>query len=127
MNEKRQYPRISEHADAIVTIKSVPGKPELTNLQYECKTTDISLRGVQLLIDNYIEVGTLLELAVEFNHLREIFMHIGNVVWIHESPDQDGSHDKWYNMGIRFDVSSNTQYKSWVFAITEMLGDAELV
>src|SRR3972149_7270950 len=126
MNDKRHHPRINECAEVTVNIKAAPGFQDLENKTNSCYTTDVSLRGVQLHIDTNIQVGTLLELVIEFEHLTEKFMHLGSVVWIHESNDEGGEQEKWYNIGIRFDVTSNPQYKSWVLTVTELLGSTEL-
>ncbi len=126
MTEKRSHSRITEDADVTVTIKSAPEVRDIEGKILSCHTTDVSMRGVQLMSNVDIQIGTLLELDIVFKHSSKNFIQIGNVVWITETSDDESEGEPYYNVGIRFNETSNPQFKDWVYAITELLGNTEI-
>jgi hypothetical protein len=129
MTEKRSHPRITEDADVFVKIKSAPEVRDIEGKTFSCCTTDMSMRGVQLKSNVDIPIGTLLELDIVFKQTAKNYIHIGNVVWKTESSDDESGDEGelYYNVGIRFNEVSNPQSKDWIKAVTNLLGDAEIL
>jgi hypothetical protein len=129
MTEKRSHPRITEDAEVAVKIKSAPEVRNIEGKTFSCRTTDVSMRGVQLKSNVDIPIGTLLELDIIFKQTSKNYIHIGNVVWKTESSDDESEFEgePYYNVGIRFNEVSNPQLRDWIKAVTNLLGDAEII
>ncbi len=127
MAEKRSHPRITEDADVAVKIKSAPEVRDIEGMTFLCRTTDVSMRGVQLRSNVDIQIGTLLEMDIIFKQTSKNYIHLGNVVWKTETCNDESGDEPYFNVGIRFNELSNPQFKEWIKAVTNLLGDSEII
>jgi hypothetical protein len=80
-----------------------------------CRTSDISLRGVRLLIDHILPGNSVVQVTVKAEKSSRAFAHIGRVAWCR--PAEPG----FYNAGIEFTTPPGPVMDEWRTALFESL------
>ncbi len=120
MENRRAYPRIAESLDVRLSIESAPDQPELVGHTYECRTSDISLRGARLVSERSLPPESRFHLAVVLVGDEQVYRHLGRVVWCRRRPAGDEGGDDQYYIGIEFNLSPGPQFDTWRNAILRM-------
>ena len=122
MDNRRAHPRIAESLGVRLTIESAPDQPELVGHTYECRTSDISLRGARLVGELSLPPDARFHLAVELSGDGQVYRHLGRVVWCRPSPPGKGAGEGEgrHYIGIEFNLSPGPQFDAWRSAILRM-------
>ena len=120
MSEHRRNPRIDEHADVAIRIRTAPEAQGLVGKVFPSHSEDVSLSGMRLDVDIPVPIGALLELDVVLHNSPKKFKHLGNVVWANVVDDDNLESGCGYEMGIMFHLVSNPQFDSWISAVSDL-------
>jgi len=97
INERRRDRRIEDFNETTLSIMS--GEKNLTEEKiFHNYSKDISESGARILTNNYLPVGTRLQLDLTLNNLHERIITFGKVKWIKGS-----SSDRSWDTGVEFD------------------------
>jgi len=115
--------RMSERFDQNGYIKVVIAKSKnvsITGREFNCKISDISSGGLQMVVHTEIPLGTIVTLQVVFSDPPATFNHTASVAWVKEA-----SKDvlKSYRIGIGFTSTMGSGGHKWTDMINaRMLG-----
>jgi PilZ domain len=112
-SERRKYQRFQTAADVEIRIEAAPNVPGLLGRIYHCSTSDISLRGVCLVIDDFIPARTELVLLIKLSQLPNRFRHTGKVVWCRPAGDATAEETQVHHAGIEFNMSTDPRFAEW--------------
>ncbi len=79
--DRRLHPRTMCRNRVAVTVISAPEAPQIESRTYYCWTHDLSASGLRFSVHTKVPVGAILKLEIIFDTPREVFRHIGKVVW----------------------------------------------
>lgn len=111
--EERACPRFPSANDASVTIESAPGIGELDGRRFSCRTEDISLRGVRLVLDLMLPVNAAVQLKVTLGGDAHMFQHSGRVAWCRPADTGESAESGRYNAGIEFTTPPGPGMDEW--------------
>lgn len=120
MSERRQTSRAEEKLDITVKVESAPEVRELEGKIFHTSSIDISLGGLQLIVDVPVPVGAQLELKVIFDYSSQNYWHKGIVMWEDEWLSDNMIEKSLYKIGVQFNTLDNPQFHSWRAAISEL-------
>src|SRR3990172_2215542 len=120
MTELRQNPRIPERAEISVRIEYAPEMKDLEGRVFNSNSVDLSLGGLQMLVEFPVPVGAALELKVTFHDSAKTYRHKGLVIWDDEM-DPLGPQQPMHKAGVQFNTLDNPQFFAWRAAISELL------
>jgi len=123
-HERRQYARYADSADVEIRIESAPAVPGLIGRIYMCRTSDISLRGACLLMDESIPKNTEIVMLIKLRQLEQRFRHRGRVVWCRDSGEKTEAGALIYHAGIEFMVSAGPEFSEWRMELLRLYEDA---
>ncbi len=118
VDERRQHPRFEERSRVTVTVLSAPAVPQIESRSYFCWTRDLSAMGMRFCVHSRVPMGAILKLEVAFDDPREIFRHIGKVMWEQEFND-DGVISNWLGVQITETLGGNARSVAWKFCIEQ--------
>lgn len=121
--ERREYPRYRASADVEVRIEAAPNVPGLLGRIYHCGTSDVSLRGVCLVIDEAIPAGTDLVLLIKLRQLPNRFRHTGRVVWCRPTGEKTADGEDIHHAGIEFNMSTDPRFAEWRAELLKLYED----
>ncbi|MFH1776044.1 MAG: PilZ domain-containing protein [Candidatus Omnitrophota bacterium] len=75
MDERRKYDRV------LTALNVYYSKADNEAVERSCKSSDISLGGIGLVLNEEVEAGDLYNLRIIFPHLREEFKVSGRVIY----------------------------------------------
>jgi hypothetical protein len=75
----------------------------------------VSEKGLQVVLDNSIEVETILRICLDMKDREPIFV-VGEVIWQQPDTDTDGT-----RVGFRLFESEDTDIESWEQAINDLI------
>ena len=73
-----------------------------TGRQVSSKSTDISEKGIRLVLDRRFETGTPLTMAIRIPDRDHIVKTTGSVVWVIKNVDRKNPFKRLFNTGIKF-------------------------
>jgi len=116
--ERRGHPRLDAAADVEIVIDSAPGAQDLGGRALMCRTGDVSLRGVRLLTDAALPVGTYLKISIRLPRHPERFRQSGKVVWCR--PNAGAASGAAFQAGIEFSLAGNPDLDAWRGALLRL-------
>ena len=122
-SERRKYARFRAAADVEIRIEAAPNVPGLLGHIYHCSTSDISLRGVCLVIEESIPVGSELVLLIKLRQLANRFRHTGKVVWCRPTGDRTAEGAEICLAGIEFNMSTDPRFAEWRVELLKLYED----
>ncbi|MFC1576463.1 PilZ domain-containing protein [Candidatus Omnitrophota bacterium] len=91
---------------------SLPVKYNINGIASECKSMDLSARGIRLLLDERLETGTSLLIEIQLPEQERPVRAKGDIVWMKESTaDDTASEKRLFNTGIQFSSFYNSDAK----------------
>ena len=119
MNEKRKNQRVPEKADVTIVVKSAPQALDLEDRTFPSRSIDISVSGLQLIVNTDIPVGAKVQIKVMFSHLTLEYWHSGVIIW-NDKYDADKPDTDEHTIGIRIDSLEDGRFFAWYSAIKEL-------
>lgn len=123
--DRRLYPRFEERSRVMVTVLSAPEAPQIESRSYYCWTRDLSVAGMRFCVNSRVPVAAILKLEVLFDEPREIFRHIGKVMWTQEFND-DGIISNWLGVHITETLGGDARLATWMVCIARKPPIADL-
>ncbi len=114
--DRRQHPRFEERNRVTVTVLSAPDVPQIESYSYYCWTRDLSVGGMRFCVHSRVPVGSILKLEVMFDDPRDVFRHIGKVMWVQEFED-DGLISNWLGVQITETLGGDPRFDVWTFRV----------
>lgn len=111
MKERRAHPRVDAAAEVEVVIDAAPGAPALAGRSLHCRSGDLSLRGLRLLVDETLPLNTYLKLSIRLPRQAERYRQSGKVVWCR--PLSGAEAGAKFHAGIEFSVTGNPDFDAW--------------
>lgn len=96
----------------MVTVLSAPDVPHIESRSYYCWTKDLSASGMRFCVHSRVPAGAILKLEVIFDEPREMFRHIGKVMWAQEFND-DGVISNWLGVQISETLGGDARLSIW--------------
>lgn len=119
--EKRETPRLEEKNRVTVTVLSSPEAPEIERKSFYCWTHDLSEGGLKFAVHSHVPIGAVLKLEVAFiKGAREVFRHIGRVMWEQEF-DDEGVVSSWLGVKFTETLGGKERLSEWASVISDRL------
>jgi len=118
----RETPRVPEQADVTIKVESAPEVRKLEGRVFPSSSNDISLNGIQLLVDIPVPVGARLKLKVILENSSKSYWHKGTVVW-DKTPEKDSGTKSTHTIGIKLDITNNPHAYSWRQVVNELINN----
>jgi hypothetical protein len=115
-SDRRTHPRFEERSRVTVTVLSAPDVPHIESRSYYCWTRDLSAEGMRFCVHSRVPMGSILKLEVMFDDPREVFRHIGKVMWAQEFND-DGVISNWLGVQITETLGGDARCGIWKVCI----------
>lgn len=115
---KRAELRIGEEMVIFVETYSSPQGEARNSSVVISKTVDISANGVQVVMDKPVEVGSILQVCVEFRHEPYHYHLTGEVKWV-----AGAGQEQEYLVGFQLLESEQTDIEAWKHRIAAMVLD----
>jgi hypothetical protein len=111
-SDRRVHPRFEERSRVTVSVLSAPDAPHIESRSYYCWTRDLSAGGMRFCVHSRVPIGAILKLEVLFDDRREVFRHIGKVMWAQEFND-DGVISNWLGVQITETLGGDARFGIW--------------
>ena len=118
MSESRKEPRIEEHADVSIRVRTAPEATNLEGKVFPSHSEDISMSGMKLCVDMPVPVGAVLDLEVMLKNSPLTYEMIANVIWADSNDDEESESNG--EVGVILNINSNSQKASWNAAVAEL-------
>ena len=115
---KRSELRIAEETVIFVETYSSPQCEARNSSVVISKTVDISANGIQVIMDKPVELGSILQVCVEFRDEPQHYHLTGEVKWV-----AGVGRDKEYLVGFLLYESEQTDIEAWKHRIASMVND----
>lgn len=118
----REDYRLTARARAWILLESAEPESEPSTLdgvsdRLECQVRDISARGISLLCEASLSIGSILVAEVSLGEHAEHFRLSVEVMWCREA--------EWgYLIGVRVLESDETDYLDWIEAVARALSES---
>ncbi|MFA7554953.1 MAG: PilZ domain-containing protein [Spongiibacteraceae bacterium] len=113
-NERRSETRIDQQTTVFIEVCSTPDNTDTPANIIICSSLDLSANGLQVAIDQPVEIGTILRICAEFSGSEKVLYLVGETRWVKE---EDGH----FNLGLEIYDAENTDIVSWKKVIAGML------
>jgi hypothetical protein len=114
--ERRGGPRVEVEEDIKVTVLSMPEAPAIENRTFDCRTRDISARGIRFVVSEPLPRGCPIELRLAGTESLSGFWHIGRITWSRQDQSGDG-----YSVGVHFTETPEATLEAWEELLEEKL------
>ena len=111
-NEDREDTRLD--IEATIFIELQPSDVDSPGSVIMCSSWDLSAHGLQVVVDDEIDIGTILRLCIDFPTRDPIFL-VAEVKWVQEDPDCDG-----IRLGFLIFDSEDTDVAAWRLLIEDL-------
>lgn len=111
--EKRACPRYPSENEATVTIELTAAAGGGDERIIMCRTADVSLRGVRLMLDCVLLVNTTIRVKVRLGKDAHLFDHVGRVAWCRPEKTDDPAAAGLHNAGIEFTTLPGPMLDEW--------------
>jgi Tfp pilus assembly protein PilZ len=116
MSNNRKQHRLPVVSTTFVELESPdPGETDPGKLA-TCKSLNVSRGGLQVLLEEEMTVGALLQLGVELPNAEDPLYLVGEVRWCRPSEDQDNT---WL-AGFQLMNAINSDIKHWVELVAQL-------
>lgn len=88
-SERRKHKRYNERNRVVVTVLSAPNAPSIERQSYFCWTKNLSAEGMRFCVYSPVPAGAILRLEVLFDEPRDMFRHVGEVIWTKDVCEDD--------------------------------------
>lgn len=120
MENRRADLRIPESLRVTLTIESAPDDPGIEGRSFECRSSDVSLRGVRLASESPLPANTKVRVAVVLAGDDRTYRHQGRIVWCRPQPADAPEGGEGHYIGIEFNLSASPELDTWRAAILRM-------
>jgi len=120
--EKRSHPRYQFENQAIVTIELTSASGEKEERSFSCRTTDVSLRGVRLILDCSLPLNSTVQLKIKIGKHAHLFEHPGRIAWCRPDTERGMADAGCHSAGIEFTTRPGPMLDEWrneLFALLE--------
>jgi len=120
--DKRSSSRYPSENEATVTIELTAETESREVRTFNCRTADVSLRGVRLKLDLSLPVNAEVQVKVKLGKTAHQFDHTGRVAWC--SPDSAGELPAagHYSAGIEFTTRPGPTLDAWRYELFALIG-----
>lgn len=113
-DERRSETRIVEKITVFVEARSASFDNSSPATIIGCNSLDMSATGIQIQMEQAVEIGTILRICAEFGETRKPLHLVGETKWVR-------SQDNHYNVGFELYDAENTDIDSWQKIVASML------
>jgi len=116
MSDKRKHHRLHVVSTAFVELESPDPDDTDPGKLAACKSLDISRGGLQVELEEEIEVGALLQLGVELPNADNLLYLVGEVRWCRPAELESAT----WMAGFQLMNADNSDIKHWVDLVTQL-------
>ena len=116
--EKRGEPRIYNEVAVFVETFSAPSGETRHASIVISKTLDMSANGLQVIMDTPINLGSILQICVEFTGEDERYSLVGEVRWVSKT-----RFDRHFLVGFQLLESDHSHIENWKHKICSLVSN----
>ena len=116
MSENRKHHRLPVASMTFVELESPDPEATDPGKLVTCKSLNVSQSGLQVVLEEEMTVGALLQLGVELPNAEDPLYLVGEVRWCRPSEDQDNT---WL-AGFQLMNAVNSDIKHWVELVARL-------
>lgn len=113
-SERRSETRIDEQTTVFIEVCSADFDNSSPANVIICNSLDISANGIQVQMDEKVEIGTILRICAEFANSDRALYLVGETKWVR--PEEDH-----FNIGFELYEAEDTDIAGWKEVIAAML------
>lgn len=116
--ERRSEIRLDEQATIFIEVMSSSFDNSSPPAVVICNSLDVSANGIQVALDDNINVGSILRLGVDLGDDTETIYLVGEAKWVRQDEEQ-------YKVGFELYDAQDTGIAEWKQSIADLLNPSD--